>query len=109
MIKQKHYFHNNTNQNGNGVDLILANTSTNTIININAFGTGTCGLSFYGQPFLSEEFIPVNAIKASDYTITKTGTMNETYQIDGSAYKAIRVATNAVSGGEVSVVGMVIE
>lgn len=115
MIKIKHIFHNNVSTDGNGQDYLVGNKSTDMImavscgdLNENPTATGAT-IAFYGKATGSRQYVEIKAIKASDFTLTYTGDINETYLIDCTSYEGIRVTLSGVSGGKVTVIGEVVE
>lgn len=115
MIKIKHKFHDNTSSDGNGQDYLVGNKMSGSIMavscgDLNDTPTATAAtMTFYGKATGSKQYVAINAIKASDFTVTNTGTINESYLIDLTSYEGIRVALSGVSGGNVTVIGEVVE
>lgn len=115
MIKTKHIFHDNTNVDGNGIDYVMENKSTSMIMavscgDLNETPTATAAtLTFYGKSAGSQEFVAIKALKASDYSLNNTGSIDEVYLIDCSPYQTVRVALSSVIGGSVTVIGEVVE
>lgn len=115
MIRKKHIFHNNTSSDGNGIDYLIGNKNTDTVMivscgDLNKPATATgCTLTFYGKVAGSNEYVAIKGLKASDYTLQSTGTINQSYIIDCTSYQGIRVALSNVQGGKVTVIGEVID
>ena len=115
MIKIKHKFHDSTSESGNGQDYLVGNKMNGAIMAV------SCGdlsdepaataatITFYGKGTGSKQYIPIQAIKASDLTLSSTGSINEVYLIDLTSYEGIRVALSGVAGGTVTVIGEVVE
>lgn len=115
MIKIKHKFHDNTSEDGNGNDYLIGNKMSGAIMavscgDLNEEPTATAAtITFYGKGTGSKQYVAIKAIKASDYSMVNSGTINEVYLIDLTSYEGIRVALSGVAGGSVSVIGEVIE
>lgn len=115
MIKIKHLFHENTSSNGNGQDYLVGNKNSGTIMavscgDLNNPSTATAAtIEFYGKATGSNKYVRIKAIKASDYSIVETGSINESYILDLTSFQGIRVTLKNVSGGKVTVIGEVIE
>lgn len=115
MIKTKHIFHNNTSIEGNGIDYLTNNKKAGEIMviscgDLNEEPTAiSATIDFYGKTSGSKEYIKIKAIKSSDYSIVEEGTIDEAYLIDLTAYESIRVYLSDVSGGDVTVIGEVVE
>ena len=115
MIKTKHIFHNNTSTEGNGIDYIVNNKKAGEIMVVSCGDlneeptTISATIDFYGKAAGSKEFIKIKAIKSSDYSIVEEGAIDEAYLIDLTSYESIRIYLSDVSGGEVTVVGEVVE
>lgn len=114
MIKTVHIFHDNTNVSGDGIDYKISNKNGDSCMSVscgdlNETPTATeATLTFYGKAKGSQEFVQISAIKTSDYTLVKTGTINESYFVDLTPYVEIRVALSNADGN-VTVVGEVVE
>lgn len=115
MIKIKHKFHDNVSADGNGQDYLVGNKTTGTVMavscgDLNTPATATSAtITFYGKATGSNEYVPIMALKASDYTLQNTGSINESYLIDCSSFEGIRVTLSNVEGGNVTVIGEVVE
>ena len=115
MIKIKHRFHDNTSSDGNGQDYLVGNKSNGAVMavscgDLNENPTATAAtMTFYGKATGSKQYVPINAIRSSDFTLRNTGTINEVYLIDCTSFEGIRVALSGVSGGKVTVIGEVVE
>ena len=115
MIKIKHKFHDNTSASGNGQDYLVGNKTNGALMavscgDLNDEPTATAAtLTFYGKATGSKQYVPIQALKASDFSLTNTGSINESYLIDCTSYEGIRVALSGVSGGNVTVIGEVVE
>ncbi len=114
MVKIKHIFHDNTSTSGNGTDYHISYKSGDSSMviscgDLNETPTATTAtLTFYGKATGSNVFVAIQAIKASDYTLVSTGSINESYLIDMSSYEDIRVALSNADGN-VTVIGEVVE
>jgi hypothetical protein len=115
MIKYTHIFQDNTSTAGNGTDLNISNKSAlSTLVvscgDLNNTPSATAAtMTFYGKGIGSQEYIAIKGIKVSDYSLSYTGSLNESYYLDILGYDSIRVALSGVTGGTVSVIGEVIE
>lgn len=115
MIKIKHKFHDNTSESGNGQDYLVGNKMNGALMAVSCGDlseepTATAAtLKFYGKGTGSKQYVAISAIKASDLSLTDTGSINEVYLIDLTSFEGIRVALSGVAGGNVTVIGEVVE
>lgn len=101
------YFHKEATTTGNGIEFEPVGGDKFGSVKIDISGTAT-SIDIRFEGFMNNRWLPMNGVDLSDYNIANLSTAKDKrFEMDVAGYNKIRMRVNAISGGNITILGRI--
>jgi hypothetical protein len=112
MVRETKIFQSEATEIGNGEVLRLTNYSANATLTLSVEGTATSRtVNFEGKAIASNDWVAIKCLNLAtgNSAVSSEGTTSEIWQTSFVGLEEFRVRISAIDGGNLTVIGSVVE